>query len=83
MGLVLDTAPSAAEVLEKAEAIAASVVDASPLGVSLITDTLRMRDDEGLDAALRREADGQAASYASDEFKLKIDEMIAKTSGSK
>ena len=45
-----------------------------------MTNTLRHRTDVGLQMALQREADGQAASYASAQFKVKIEEMIAATS---
>ena len=80
MGLVFKAEKGADMVQSAAQNIAAQIDSASPLGVSLVTNTLRHRTDVGLQMALQREADGQAASYASAQFKVKIEEMIAATS---
>lgn len=64
IGMALEAVPSS-EVLKRAVKLAKSIASGSPLAVRSCARTLRMTQDEGLDRALWREADAQAACYAS------------------
>ncbi|KAL6076559.1 EnoylCoA hydratase/isomerase family domain containing protein [Balamuthia mandrillaris] len=67
-GLVLDAVPRA-QVMEEALKLAREIAASSPSAVRLLVRTLRTKQNEGLERALTREADGQAHSYASADLK--------------
>lgn len=68
MGLVCKAVPHD-QVLAEAHALASVIAKNGPIAVRSLTRTLRMQNDVGLEHALRREADSQAASYASSDMK--------------
>jgi enoyl-CoA hydratase/carnithine racemase len=67
IGLVLKAVPEE-KVLEEATVLATKIANNGPVAVRSLIRTLRMHNDIGLEGALRREADSQAASYASKDF---------------
>ena len=67
-GLVLETCDEASDVLRRALEIAEEIASAAPIAVRSCVRTLRLKEDEGLDRALWREADAQAPSYASEDL---------------
>ena len=68
MGLVAASLPDAAAAHEEALGICRRIAKQSPLAVRATVATLRQANDFGLDAALQREADAQAQSYASADY---------------
>ena len=69
LGLVAHSLPDADAARAEALAIARRVAAQSPLAVRAVTQTLRSAAHDGwLEAALRREADAQAQSYASGDY---------------
>lgn len=64
IGLVMEALP-ADDVLPRAHHIAAQIARASPVCVRSLTTSLRLKQDQGLEAALIREADAQSHTYAS------------------
>eukprot|EP01094_Clydonella_sp_ATCC50884_P028137 TRINITY_DN8352_c0_g1_i1.p1 TRINITY_DN8352_c0_g1~~TRINITY_DN8352_c0_g1_i1.p1 ORF type:complete len:177 (+),score=46.38 TRINITY_DN8352_c0_g1_i1:512-1042(+) len=57
------------EVVPAALRMAREIALNSPVAVRLLTQTMRSKDDDGLHAALMREADAQAHSYSSADYK--------------
>eukprot|EP00966_Prymnesium_polylepis_P263317 6082123-Prymnesium_polylepis.1 len=68
IGLVCQSLPDADAALEASVATARRIAAQSPLAVRATVKTLRASSDAGLEAALVREADAQAQSYASADF---------------
>ena len=68
IGLVAQSLPDADAAHAEAVAIARRIASQSPLAVRATLLTLRGASDERLAAALRREADAQAQSYASADY---------------
>lgn len=68
LGLVASSHPSPDAAQEEAMGIARRIASQSPLAVRATVRTLRAASDAGLDAALQREADAQAQSYASTDY---------------
>lgn len=68
VGFVSSSEPDAAAALAESLGIARRVAAQSPLAVRATVATLRRAANTGLDAALAREADAQAQSYASADY---------------
>ena len=68
IGLVAESHTDAASAHDAALSMARRIAQQSPLAVRATTRTLRAANDVGLDAALQREADAQAQSYASADY---------------
>ena len=68
LGLVTVSCADAPAALAEALGIARRIAAQSPLAVRATLRTLRQTADFGLDAALQREADAQAQSYASADY---------------
>lgn len=68
IGLVSHSLPDADAARAEALAIARRIAKQSPLAVRALVQTLRGASGAGIDAALRREADAQAQSYASADY---------------
>mmetsp|Transcript_17185 Transcript_17185/g.43702 ORF Transcript_17185/g.43702 Transcript_17185/m.43702 type:complete len:98 (+) Transcript_17185:586-879(+) len=66
-GVVGEIAPKGQSV-EVAKGIAKKMANASPVAVRATLRSLRIQQDEGLEAALRREADAQSQGYARSDF---------------
>jgi len=64
-GLVLDAFDNAEVLQERAFSLAKKIAEQSPEAVAATLHTLRWHQDDELPKALQREADAQAASYAS------------------
>jgi enoyl-CoA hydratase/carnithine racemase len=77
IGLVREALPSA-EVLPKTLELARRIAANSPVAVRTLTATLREQLDRGLSAALKREAEAQAESYAAEDLKEGIAAVRAK-----
>lgn len=68
LGLVASSLPDSDKAMVEALDIARRIASQSPLAVRATTKTLRHSLNVGLDAALQREADEQALSYASRDY---------------
>ena len=68
IGIVSASLPDTAASREEALGIARRIAAQSPIAVRATVATLRRGSGAGLDAALVREADAQAQSYASDDY---------------
>lgn len=68
LGLVAASLADAPAAHAEALGIARRIASQSPLAVRGVLKTLRQAADSGLDAALQREADAQAQSYASADY---------------
>jgi len=68
LGLVAASLEDASAAHAEALAVARRIAAQSPLAVRATLKTLRQTSDAGLDAALQREADAQAQSYASADY---------------
>lgn len=68
LGMVASSMPDAVTAHSEALSIARRIAAASPAAVRATLRTLRSATDAGLDAALQREADAQAGSYASPDY---------------
>ena len=71
LGLVLETASSPEETVERAKALAQSCAQKAPVAVRSCVRSLRLLQDSacgGLDRALYREADAQAQTYPTDDL---------------
>eukprot|EP00591_Stephanopyxis_turris_P006259 CAMPEP_0195528420 /NCGR_PEP_ID=MMETSP0794_2-20130614/30537_1 /TAXON_ID=515487 /ORGANISM="Stephanopyxis turris, Strain CCMP 815" /LENGTH=240 /DNA_ID=CAMNT_0040659549 /DNA_START=199 /DNA_END=921 /DNA_ORIENTATION=+ len=55
-------------VMEEAKRLAEEIVRQNPLSVRTMVESIRIQENEGLEAALRREADVQAMCYACDDW---------------
>lgn len=66
------------DVLPEALAVADEMTAASSTTVRAIVQTLRNRQDDGLLAALQREADAQAQSYSTSDFREGLAAIEAK-----
>lgn len=90
VGLVSEVVPCAAgerdedvnaRTLERATALAQKYASLSPVALRTITETLRNAGGEGLERALRREADAQAVCYSSAEYRAAVEAMQARVAG--
>lgn len=77
-GIVDELIPAEA-VVSQAKVIAGEMIAGSPMAVRLTLETLRKREDMGLEDALERESWAQAASYASQDYAIGIEAIKSKT----
>lgn len=73
-----EEAVDAGACMERAVALAAQWAAAAPVAVRATATTLRAAADVGLDAALQREAEAQAACYAGADFVEGVESVAAK-----
>ena len=78
VGLVnkLAQTDDAAAVKGEAIELGKKIAQQHPLAVRTMTKSIRLKEDEGLDAALRREAYAQAMCYARDDWGEGIDANV-------
>lgn len=77
LGLVAQATP-ADETLDTALALAGKIASQSPIAVRATVRSLRLKQDEGLDKALWREADAQSYCYASKDLGEGVDAVAGK-----
>eukprot|EP01104_Vermistella_antarctica_P009769 TRINITY_DN2542_c0_g1_i1.p1 TRINITY_DN2542_c0_g1~~TRINITY_DN2542_c0_g1_i1.p1 ORF type:complete len:313 (+),score=40.85 TRINITY_DN2542_c0_g1_i1:29-940(+) len=75
LGIVVD-AVEKEQVLERALVLARSVAAAAPEAVRATVRSLRLQQDVGMEQAIQREADAQAHSYTSADYKEGISAII-------
>lgn len=79
IGLCLESVDEGAEAAyDKSLRLAERIASSGPLAVQSSTKSLRMKQDVGLEMALQREADAQAQTYASQDFKSGLEAVLAK-----
>ena len=72
-GLVTELARDGEAAVARAIAVADAIAEASPVAVRTTTAMLRARGAGNLEAALEREASGQAITYAYDDLREGLD----------
>lgn len=78
MGWALEAVDDTSAVLPRAVSLAETVAATAPAAMRETLLTLRARDDEGLQAALQREAEGQAVCYAGPDFLKGLDAIVSR-----
>jgi len=79
MGLVQQLSSNTDSVIIDARALAVQISRLPATAISTLVRTLRHRGDSGLEEALRREADAQAACYAEPDFAERVELVKAQS----